>query len=104
MVTKIIFSRSALDTAPKPYYFGSKNTHASAVFTTALLDLASVRFTRATADNHRQLISACERDELGVANSDVTSEVSGQACSWAPREGAHEQAGCAQCVPLIEQF
>src|SRR5580700_840459 len=70
----------ALDTAPKPYYFGIKNPHVRAVFTTALLDLASVRSTRATAANHRQLISACRRDELGVANSNVTSEVTGQAC------------------------
>ena len=85
MVTKIISSCSALDTAPKPYYFGSKNPHVSAVFTTALLDLASVRSTRATAANHRQLISACRRDELGVANSNVTSEVTGQAC---PRHSA----------------
>jgi hypothetical protein len=77
MVTKIIFSRSAqsLDTAPKPYYFGSKNPHVSAVFTKALLGLASVRSTRASAASHRQLISACRRDELGVANRNVTSEV-----------------------------
>jgi hypothetical protein len=61
----------ALDTAAKPYYFGSKNPNVSAVFTTALLDLASVRSTRATVANHRQLISACRRDELGVANSNV---------------------------------
>jgi hypothetical protein len=67
----------ALDTAPKPYYFGSKNPDVSAVFTTALLDLASVRSTRATAANHRQLISARRRDELAVANSNVTSEVTG---------------------------
>jgi hypothetical protein len=67
----------SLDTAPKPYYFGSKNPYVRAVFTTALLDLASVRSTRATAANHRQLINACRRDELGVANSNVTSEVTG---------------------------
>jgi hypothetical protein len=47
MVTKIIFL--ALDTAQKPYYFGSKNSHVSALFTTALLGLAPVRSTRATA-------------------------------------------------------
>src|ERR1700739_4422900 len=70
----------SLDTAPKPYYFGSKNPHVSAVFTTALLDRASVRSPRATAANHRQLISACRRDELGVANSSVRSEVTDQAC------------------------
>ena len=79
------FFSLSLDTAPKPYYFGNKNPHVSAVFTTALLDLASVRSTRATAANHRQLISACRRDELGVANSNVTSEVTGQAC---PRHSA----------------
>jgi hypothetical protein len=67
----------ALDTAPKPYYFGSRNPHVSAVFTTALFDLASVCSTRATAANHRQLINACPRDELGVANSNSTSEVMG---------------------------
>jgi hypothetical protein len=55
----------ALDTAPKPYYFGSKNPDVRAVFTTALLGLASVLSTRASAAKHRQLISACRRDELG---------------------------------------
>jgi hypothetical protein len=79
------FFSLALDTAPKPYYLGSKNQHVSAVFTTALLDLASVRSIRATSANHRQLISACRIDELGVANSNVTSEVTGQAC---PRHSA----------------
>ena len=69
-----------MDTAPKPYYFGSKNPHVSAVFTTALLGLAPVRSTRAIAANQRQLISACRRDELGVANCNVTSEVTDQAC------------------------
>src|ERR1700730_5005046 len=73
-----------MDTAPTPYYFGSKNQNVSAVFTTALLDLASGRPTRAKAANHRQLISACRRDELGVANSKVTSEVTGQACPGVP--------------------
>jgi hypothetical protein len=63
--------------ALKPYYLGSKNQHVSAVFTTVLLDLASVPSTRATAANHRQLIGAFRRDELGVANSNVTSEVTG---------------------------
>jgi len=103
----------ALDTAPKPYYFGSKNPHVSAVFTTALLDLTSVRSTCATAANHRQLMSACRHDELGVANSNVTSEVTGQACPrhfacpggpWSAPRGRQRKAGCDQCVPLIEQF
>ena len=82
-----------MDTAPKPYYFGSKHPHVSAVFTTALLGLASVRSTRATAANHRQLISACRRDELGVANSNVTSEVTDHACpqhSWRPARAPAE--------------
>jgi hypothetical protein len=39
----------ALDTAQKPYYFGNKNPHVSAFFATALLGLAPVRSTRATA-------------------------------------------------------
>ena len=79
MVTKIIFISLAqsLDTVPKPYYFESRNPHVSAVFTTALLDLASVRSTRATAANHWQLIGACRRDELVVANSNATSEGTG---------------------------
>jgi hypothetical protein len=112
MVTKIIFF--ALDTAPKPYYFGSKNPHVSAVFTTALLDLASVRSTRATAANHRQLISACRRDELGVANSDIGSDGSSLSAAFrlsrcapacrgagrgAPREGAREKQGALSASP-----
>jgi hypothetical protein len=47
MVTKIIFL--ALDKVRKPYYVGSKNPHVGALFTTALLGLAPVPFTRATA-------------------------------------------------------
>ena len=97
-----------MDTAPKPYYFGSKNPNVSAVFTTALLDLASVRSTRATAANHRQLISAFRRDELGVANSNATSEVTGQACPrhsacpgwpWSAREGDREEQGALSASP-----
>ena len=45
----------SLDTAQKSYYFGSKNPYVSAVFATALLGLASVRFP-ATAANHWQLV------------------------------------------------
>src|SRR5580704_18295760 len=55
--------------------------------------LASVRSTRATAANHRQLISACRRDELGVANSNVTSEVTDHTCpqhSWRPARAPAE--------------
>jgi hypothetical protein len=47
MVTIMFFL--ALDAAEKPYYCGSKNPHVSALFTTALLGLAPVRSTRATA-------------------------------------------------------
>ena len=64
-------ARSALDTAPEPYYFGISNPNVSALFTTALLDLASVPSTRVTAANHQQLISACRHNELGVANSNA---------------------------------
>jgi hypothetical protein len=78
MVTKIIFSRYGH--SPKTVLLWKQESHVSAVFATALLGLASVRSTRATAANHRQLISACRRDELGVANSNVTSEVTDQAC------------------------
>jgi len=60
---KLFFS--ALDTAQNPYYFESKNPPVRAVFTTALLGLALVRSTRASAASHRQLISARRRDELG---------------------------------------
>jgi hypothetical protein len=88
-----------MDTAPKPYYFGSRNPHVSAVFTTALLGLASVRSTRATAANHRQLISPCGRDELGVANSNVTSEVTDQAC---PQHSACPAAPRLAVGPAVE--
>ena len=47
MVTNITFL--ALDKVRKPYYVGCKNPHVGALFTTALLGLAPVRFTRATA-------------------------------------------------------
>jgi hypothetical protein len=46
MVTNITFL--ALDKVRKLYYVGSKNPHVGALFTTALLGLAPVRFTRAT--------------------------------------------------------
>jgi hypothetical protein len=36
-----------LETAQKPYYYGSKNPHVIAVFTTALFGSAPERFTRA---------------------------------------------------------
>jgi hypothetical protein len=38
---------SVLETAQKPYYYGSKNSRVSAVFTTALFGSAPERFTRA---------------------------------------------------------
>jgi hypothetical protein len=56
----------------------------------------------------------------GLSNSNVTSEVTGQACPrhsacpacpgvpwgwpWSAPRGHPRKAGCAQCVPLIEQF
>jgi hypothetical protein len=54
--------------------------HVSAVFTTAMLGLAPVRSTRASAVNPRKSISACRRDDLAVANSNVTPEVTDHAC------------------------
>jgi hypothetical protein len=45
MVTKEFLPFSK--TAQKPYYYGSKNPHVSAVFTTVLLGSAPERFTRA---------------------------------------------------------
>ena len=111
MVTKIIFSRSGH--GPQTVLLWKQESTRQRGLNDSLLDLVSVRSTRATAANHRQLISLCRRDELGVANSNVTSEVTGQAsprhsacCGWpwsAPR-GRPRKAGCAQCVPLIEQF
>jgi hypothetical protein len=78
MVTKIILSRSGH--SPKSVLLWKQERHVSAVFATALLGLASVRSIPASAASHRQLISACRRDELGVANRNVTSELTGQAC------------------------
>jgi hypothetical protein len=70
-----------LDTAKKPYYCVSKHPHISAgLATTALLGLAPARSTRASAANHRESISACWRDDLGVANENVTSKVTDHAC------------------------
>ena len=78
-VLKFIFSSSGH--SPKTGLFWKQaSTRQRGLFTTALLGLALVRSTRATAANHRQLISPCGRDELGVANSNVTSEVTDQAC------------------------
>jgi hypothetical protein len=41
---------------------------------TALLGLAPLRSARASAANHRENISACQHDGLGVANRNVTSK------------------------------
>jgi hypothetical protein len=118
MVTKIIFSRSGH--GPQTVLLWKQKSTRQRRLHDSLLDLASVRSTRATAANHRQLISACRPDELDVANSNVTSEVTGQACPrhsacpacpgvpwgwpWSAPRGRPRKAGCAQCVPLIEQF
>jgi hypothetical protein len=40
---------------------------------TALYGLAPARSARASAANHREIISACQRDDLGVANDNVTA-------------------------------
>ena len=92
MVTKIIFSRSLWIQPKNRCYFGSKNPYVSAVFATALLGLVSVRFP-ATAANQWQLVP-CRRDELGVANSNVTSEVTDQTCPHScARAGARGEQG-----------
>jgi hypothetical protein len=73
MVTKEILLPTPLDAAQKPYYCGSKNQNLGAVFATmALLGVAPVRSTRASAANHRKS-SAFSHDDLGVANSKVTT-------------------------------
>ncbi len=54
--------------------------------TTALLGLAPARSTRASAANHREIISACRHDDSVIANDNVT--VTDHACpqhSCAPR-------------------
>jgi hypothetical protein len=51
--------------------------------TTALLGFAPARSTRASAANHRESISDCPRDNLGVANSKVTSKSDGSRLSAA---------------------
>jgi hypothetical protein len=48
--------------------------------TTALLGLAPARSARASAANHRESISACRRDDLGVATGNVTSKAMDHAC------------------------
>lgn len=73
MVPNLFFL--ALDRSQKPYYCESKNPHVRAVLTTALLGLAPARSTLASAANHGKSISACRRDDLGVANGNATSKV-----------------------------
>ncbi len=72
MVTKMIFFLS-LDAAQKPYYCGSKNPQASALFATALLGLAPVPSTRALPPNDRKSMSAYRCDESVIAGSNLTS-------------------------------
>ncbi len=87
-------SSLALDAAPKPYHSGSKNPHASAVFTTVLLGLAPARSTRASAANHRKSISACPHDDSVIANGNVTSIAKDHVCpqhSYAPAGACGEQ-------------
>jgi hypothetical protein len=78
MVTKIISSRYRH--SPKTVLLWKQESTRQRGLYDGPAWLASVRSTRAIAANHQQLISACRRDELGVANSNVTSEVTDQAC------------------------
>jgi hypothetical protein len=62
-----------LDTAQKPYYSGSKYPHVSTVLPRRpCLALHRRALPVQTAANHRESISACRRDDLGVANDHVT--------------------------------
>ena len=91
MVTKIIFSGSGH--SPKTVLLWKQASTRQRRLRGGPAWLASVRSTRATAANHRQLISACRRDELGVANSNVTSEVTDHTCpqhSWRPARAPAE--------------
>jgi hypothetical protein len=77
VVTKEILSRSGH--GPQAVLVCEQDPHVSAVFTTALLGHAPARSTRASAANHRESISACRRDDLGVANANVTSKATNHA-------------------------
>jgi hypothetical protein len=66
MVTKIIFSRSGH--GPKTVLFWKQESTRQSGLHDGPAWLASVRSARASAASHRRLISACRRDELGVAN------------------------------------
>jgi hypothetical protein len=81
--------------------------------TTALLGLAPVRSTRASAANHREGISACRHDDLGVANGKVTIEVTDYACPLRSCGHATSRIRTAEIIAasrvrpgvlLIEQF
>src|ERR1700721_1500071 len=63
---------------------------------TALLGFAPARSTRASAANHRKSISACRRDDLGVANGNVTSKVTDHACPQHSRAGV----GCLRTAGI----
>jgi hypothetical protein len=91
MVTKIIFI--ALDKVRKPYYVGSKNPHVGAFFTTALLGLAPVRSTRATAAQTPKSMSACRSDESVIAYSDGDRPSGGSSLSVAFLRPARAPAG-----------
>jgi hypothetical protein len=70
----------SLDTAPKPYYLVSKYPRRSRLATTALLGLAPVLSTRASAANHPESISTCRHADLGVAKQQCEIKASNQAC------------------------
>jgi hypothetical protein len=71
--------------------------------------IAPARSVRASGANHRESISACQTDDSLIANGDVTSKATDEAFRGIPalREGMRRaeitaQAGCAQCVLVIE--
>jgi hypothetical protein len=92
----------------KPYYYKSKNPHVSVVFTTTLFGPAPERITRALPRKHQRM----SPDDSVIPRVNVTPKqrITLVRSIAAPRENALRraeittEAGCAQCVLLIEHF
>jgi hypothetical protein len=80
-------------TPEKQYYYGSKNPHVSAVFTTAPVWPCTGALYPCTGANHKESISACQRNDLGVATVNVTPkrQITPVRSIPAPRVGACEE-------------
>jgi hypothetical protein len=61
-----------LKTPKNPYYYGSKNSHVRAALNDGPVWPCTGALNTCTAANHRESISACRRDDLGVATVNVT--------------------------------